>query len=81
MDIELAKVMSQLRDLRALPFLADAILRHADDVNGHNDWGLGIVRAVQAFGVDHKTVDGCFQRLVGVAASEVLREKRDREAH
>jgi hypothetical protein len=80
-ELELADVLSQLKDFRALPFIADAMLMHQNDMNGHNNWGLGIVRAVQAFRVPRQTVDDCFERLVGVSASEILREKRDRDRH
>lgn len=79
-EVELAKVMSRLKDFRALSFLAIAILRHEDEMNGHHDWGLSIVRAVQGFGVNRKIVDECFERLIGISASEILREKRDRDA-
>lgn len=80
-QVHLAKIMSRLQDLRALPFLAKSLLRHEDDLNGHNSWCLGIIKAVRAFGVDRQIVDTCFERLVGVTASEILREKRDRERH
>jgi hypothetical protein len=78
MDIELARVLRQLPDLRFVLFLADEILRHADDVNRYSDWGIGMVRAIQASGANSATVDSCLERLVGVTASEILREKRER---
>jgi len=80
-ESELLQVMRRLRDFRALPFIADAVLRHADQMDGHNDYALAIVRVVQAFGADSNTVDACFERLIGTSASEILREKRDRERH
>jgi hypothetical protein len=79
MELELAKVMCRLRDYRALPFLAESIVRHEDSMNGHDDFGLGIVHAIRSFGAPRETVDACFERLVGITASDILREKRDRE--
>ncbi|MDR3690912.1 MAG: toll/interleukin-1 receptor domain-containing protein [Fimbriimonas sp.] len=80
-ESELVQVMSRLRDFRALPFIADAVLRHPDGMTGHSSFALAIVRAVQSFGVDRNTVDACFERLAGVSASEILREKRERDRH
>ena len=79
-ESELLLVMSRWKDMRALPFIADAILRRAEDMNGHNDFTLGIVRAVQAFGVDRNAVDQCFQRLASVTGTEILRERREKNA-
>jgi hypothetical protein len=81
MDVELARLMSRLRDLRALTFLADAIVRHADSVNGKNDWSTGILRAVSSFGASRATVDACLERIVGVTLSEILLERRERTSH
>jgi hypothetical protein len=81
MDVELAQLMSRLRDLRALPFLAQAIVRHADSVNGKNDWSTGILRAVSSFGAGRATVDACLERLVGVTLTEILRERQERTSH
>ena len=77
MEFELVRLMCRSKDFRALPFFAEAILRREDDMNGHNDWGLGIVRAFREFGMNRTTVDECFQRLIGVTGSEILRERRD----
>jgi hypothetical protein len=73
--------MSQFQDFRALPFIAEAMLRHSDEMNGHNAWCIAVVQAVQAFGVDRNTVDACFERLIGISGSEILSEMRDRHQH
>ncbi len=78
-ESELLRVMSRWKDFRALPFIADAVLRHADKMSGHNDYALATVQAVQAFGVPRQAIDDCFERLVGISASEILREKRDKD--
>jgi len=80
MDVELAMVMSQLRDLRALPFIAEAVLKHTDEI-GRSAWGVGMIRSIQAFGVDPATADQVLKRLVGVTATEILRQQGDGVSH
>ena len=74
-QLELADLISQTGDYRALSFLAEALLRSQQPLSNHNSWAIGIVNCVASFKVSHRFLNECMSDLVGISATKILRPR------
>jgi hypothetical protein len=72
-QLELANLISQTGDCRALSFLAEALLKSQRTLSNHNSWAIGIVKCVASFGVTYRFLNECMSDFVGISATEILR--------
>ena len=71
-QLELADLISQTGDYRALSFLAEALLKSQHTLSNHNSWAIGIVKCVASFEVTYRFLNECMSDLVGISATEIL---------
>jgi len=72
-QLELADLISQTGDYRALAFLAEALLKSRHRLSNHNSWAIGMVKCVASFKVSNRCLNECMSNLTGINATEILR--------